>query len=140
MRAVERFVIAYGIAPIYLLLVPVSVYVNGGLMAARMTLLQVLVSLTMFEMLFQSWQQLPFACAYRPGKRPLVSILAGYLVTIGAVIPILSIFIAAAGRSGIFFAMLAPGIAGLWLRMRFTRREGWSEALLLYEDKSLGLI
>ena len=134
MRAMERFVVAYAIAPIYLLLAPVSVYLNGWPAAARMTLLQILVSLTMFELLFQSWQQLSFTREYRPGKRPLVSIIAGYLATLGAIIPICSIFIAAAGRSVILFALLAPCIAGLWLNMHLARREGWGEAALLYED------
>jgi hypothetical protein len=32
-----------------------------------------MLSVTTFEILFQSWQQLPFTCSYRPGKRPLVS-------------------------------------------------------------------
>jgi hypothetical protein len=48
MSAVERFTMAYAIAPVYLILFPVSVYVWGWPIAARMTVLQLLISLTMF--------------------------------------------------------------------------------------------
>ena len=134
MRAVERFVAAYAIAPIYLLLIPVSIHLHGWMPATRMTLLQVFASLTMFEVLFQSWQQLPFTCSYRPGKRPLVTIVLGYGAMLGAVVPVLSIYIAAAGKAAILFWVLFPMLAGTWLKLHRSRRDGWGEAPLLYED------
>jgi hypothetical protein len=44
-----------------------------------MTVFQVLVSLTLFEILFYSWQQLPFTCSFVPGAQPLVGLLAKYM-------------------------------------------------------------
>ena len=45
----------------------------------RMMTLQALVALSIFELLFNGWQQLPFACSYSPGKRPMASIVWRYL-------------------------------------------------------------
>src|SRR5450756_2401815 len=91
MSAVERFVMAYAIAPIYLILFPISVYVFGWAIAIRMTMLQLVISLGMFEVLFQSWQKLPFTCSYIPGQRPLVGLVAAYLGTLCALVPVLSV-------------------------------------------------
>jgi hypothetical protein len=136
MDAVERFVLFYTVLPIYLLLVPASIYLHGWMGATRMTLLQVFLSLTFFEILFQSWQQLPFTCSYRPGSKPLVAVLSGYGATLGALVPVLSIYIAAAGKSAILFWILFPMLAGLWYKLHQGRREGWGEAQLMYEDKT----
>jgi len=46
MSAVERFVMAYAIAPIYLVLFPVAVYVWGFPVALRLTALQLLISIS----------------------------------------------------------------------------------------------
>ena len=109
MEAVERFVLAYTVVPIYLAAAPIAVQVLGWELATRMTVLQVLVSLSVFEFLFYSWQRLPFTCSYLPGKRPLVAVLAGYLGALGALIPTLAIFISVASRvTGLFFVFLGP--------------------------------
>ena len=73
MQAMERFVMAYAVLPVYVVLTPVSVAILGWGMTLRMTILQLLVSLLIFEVRFHSWQQLPFACSYRPGQQPLVA-------------------------------------------------------------------
>jgi hypothetical protein len=117
MSAVERFVMAYAIAHIYLILFPVAGYVLGYAVALRLTILQLLISLSIFEFLFHSWQKLPFTCSYVPGARPLVGILAAYMAVLCTLAPILSV-------SSIWF----------WLRRR--RREGWGKARLIYEDSA----
>ena len=64
MSAVERFVVACVIAPIHILNFPLAAAALGGPVAVRMTLLQLLLSLAVFDVLFYSWQQLPFTCSY----------------------------------------------------------------------------
>jgi len=143
MAAVERFIVAYAIAPVYLLLAPVAMRVVGVGVALRMTVLQAIVSMLIFEILFQSWQQFPFACSYRPGKKPLVGVLAKYIAMLGVVVPILTVIIATAARFAPLFIMCLAGFAGAWLKARAIRREGWGQAKLLYEDSealtSLGI-
>lgn len=94
MSAVERFAIAYTVAPIYVVLFPVAGYVLGWPLAIRMTVLQLLVSLSIFEVLFYSWQKLPFTCSFIPGDRLLVGIVAKYMAMLCAVVPVLTVMIA----------------------------------------------
>ena len=134
MSAVETFVVAYAIAPIFILLAPAAIMVLGWSVGLRMMTLQALASLSIFEMLFYSWQQLPFACSYAPGKRPLASIAGSYLAAIFFLAPALSILIAAASNLTGLFLFLVAGFTALWLWTRRQRRQGWGEATLIYED------
>ena len=63
-----------------------------------MTVLQVLVSLTTFDLLFYDWQQLPFTCSYVPGKRPLMSLVASWIAVLCVVTPMLTIIISTVAR------------------------------------------
>ena len=134
MQAVERFVMLYAIVPIYVPLIPISIYVHGWWATLRMTTLQVTISLIFFEILFQSWQQLPFTCSYRPGKRPLVAIVSGYGATLGALVPVLSLYIGACGKAAILFWILFAMVAPFWLKLHRGRKEGWGDAAMMYED------
>src|ERR1035441_5866981 len=125
MSAVERFVMAYAVAPIYLILFPVSVYVWGWPIAIRMTMLQLVISLTIFEVLFHSWQKLPFTCSYIPGQRPLVGLVGAYIGMLCAVVPILSVMIATASRVWFLFPFFLPSFGGIYIWLRRMRREGW---------------
>ena len=140
MSAVEAFVLVYTIAPVFVLLAPPAVMTLGWAVALRMMTLQALAALTMFEMLFYSWQQLPFACSYAPGKRPLASIAGRYLAAIFFLAPALSILVATVSQMIALFVPFAAGFASLWLWMRRRRREGWGEAKLIYEDDSEKLV
>jgi hypothetical protein len=134
MAAVERFTVVYALGPLYAVTFPLSVWSVGWAIALRMTALQMLVSLMIFEMLFQSWQQLPFACSYVPGKRPAVSIVSAYIVVLGILVPMVSVMIAAASRFLPLFAGYFAGFAFGWWKLRGMRRDTWGEAPLIYED------
>jgi len=135
MSAVERFVIAYAIAPIYLILFPVAGGILGWGMAVRMTTQQILISLIMFELLFYSWQKLPFTCSYQPGNQPLVAIIAKYIAILGALVPILSVMVAVAAEVWWLFPVYGLNFAAIWIWARCLRREGWGETKLLYQDE-----
>ncbi len=106
----------------------------GWATGLRMMMLQALTSLAIFELLFYSWQQLPFACSYAPGKRPLASTVGRYLAAIFFLAPALSIIIATASQMTVLFTLFAAGFGAFWLWVRRGRREGWGEAKLIYED------
>ncbi len=134
MRAVERFAMAYGVAPIYVALFPVAVYALGWPQAIRMTVLQLLATLAMFELLFNGWQKLPFTCSYTPGERPLVGVVAKYVAVLAAGVPVLAVLIAIASEAVFLFPILLVNLAVVWIWLRRLRREGWGEARLIYED------
>lgn len=134
MSAVERFIVIFGIVPIYAVAVPVGVAVLGWQLAFRTAALQVLVSLSMCEVLFYSWQQLPFTCSYRPGKRPLPALVASYLVVLGVIIPVVARIVAVVSQMIETFVVYFAIFASVWIWWRSLRREGWGEANLIYED------
>ena len=139
MSAVERFVILHAIAPTYIVLFPLAVRLLGWRLSFRMTLLQIVTSLAIFEILFYSWQQLPFTCSYVPGKRPLIAILAGYIGVLGVVVPLLSLAIRAGSEFTELFPFYLAFFGGVWFCARKRRREGWGEAALMYEDLPSGV-
>ena len=134
MKAVERFVLVCLIGPIYLVLAPVSISVLGWGLALRMLTLQLLASLTMFEVIFGNWQQLPFTCSYRPGKRPVMAIMARSLAFVGALVPLLSLVIRAASYFPQTFVIYLPIFGAIWIWTRRRRLDGWGENPLIYID------
>jgi len=134
MQAMERFVMVYAVAPVYVVLTPVSIYIMGWGMTLRMTILQVLVSLFIFEVCFHSWQQLPFTCSYRPGQKPLVAVLAGYFAVLCVIIPIVSFMIAAAAQIPFLYPIYLIWFTFDYVWARKLRRDGWGDSKLLYED------
>ena len=134
MSAVERFVMAYAVAPIYLVLFPVAGYVLGWPMAVRMTVLQLLITLSIFETLFYSWQKLPFTCSHIPGERPLVGVVGKYVALLCALVPIVSLMIAIASQIWFLYPVYLASFGGIWIGLRRRRSEGWGEAKLIYED------
>jgi len=139
MQAVERFILCYTIVPLYAVMFPVAVKAVGWGMAARITVFQVVVSLTIFDLLFDGWQQLPFTCSYVPGKRPMVAIAAGYMGALCALVPLLTLMIATAAQFPLLLTIYGPFFGGIWIWARARRREGWGEDPLLYEDLPEGM-
>ncbi|MDR3699259.1 MAG: hypothetical protein P4L56_06455 [Candidatus Sulfopaludibacter sp.] len=134
MRAMERFVMAYAVLPVYAVLTPVAVVILGWGMTVRMTILQVLVSLFIFEVRFHSWQQLPFTCSYRPAQKPLVAVLGGYFGVLCVIIPLVSGMIAAAAEIPFLYPVYLVWFTFDYVWARKLRRDGWGESKLLYED------
>jgi hypothetical protein len=99
-----------------------------------MMTLQALVSLTIFELLFYNWQQLPFACSYAPGKKPLTSVIGKYMAAVFFLAPALSIIIATLSQLTATFLLGLTIFLTAWLRARYLRRQGWGEARLIWED------
>lgn len=134
MSAVERFVMVSILIPIYLISSPLAAWVLDWPTALRMTALQLLVSLTAFDLLFYEWQQLPFTCSCVPGKRPLMMIVGTWIAVLGVVTPILTIVIATVARMPELFLIYGAFFLGDWIWARRRRREGWGESQLLYQD------
>jgi hypothetical protein len=136
MRAVERFVVAYAVVPVYVLLVPVALRIMPWPEAARMTALQVVASLTMFEAAFYSWQQLPFTCSYVPGKKSLIMIVTGYTALLGVIVPIVAVMCAMGAQYGGLFGFFGLLFGVAWWKARSLRQEGWGDARMMWEDTS----
>ena len=139
MSAVERFVIGCAIVPLHTAMFALALTALEFPMAVRVTVLQTLVSLAVFELVFQSWQQLPFACSYVPGRTTLMHGLAAWLLILGLIAPMVAFTLAFAAADPLRFLVALPACGALWWRLRGQRREGWGESPLIYED-TMGLI
>jgi predicted permease len=131
--AVQRFVIGFGIVPVYLASLPATIVILGPLRALALTALGVLVSLLVFERLFREWRKLPFTCSYLPGKKPVWLLLFRWsagMVYLAAVPPMI---LSASGDPASFLA-LCTLLAGIWWRWRSIRRREWDESTLIYEE------
>jgi hypothetical protein len=134
MSGVEWFVIGGAIVPVQLAMGAVGFAVLPWGVAARMIVLQLLVSLSAFEILFYSWQQLPFTCSYTPGRKPLATVLAGYIAMLGLLVPVLAIVIKGVAGMWELFLVYGAAFAGFWIWMRVRRRDGWGQGKMLYEE------
>ncbi len=100
--AVQRFVIACGIVPVYLASLPASIAILGWLRALAVTALGVLVALLCFERLFRDWRKLPFTCSYLPGKQMVWLLLFRYSVAMIYFAAIPPLLLSASGELGCF--------------------------------------
>jgi predicted permease len=133
LAAVQRFVIACGIAPVFLASLPASIAILGWIRAIAVTALGALVALLCFERLFRDWCKLPFTCSYLPGKQPVWLMLLRYslgMMYFAAVPPVL---LTASGEPTAFLALFTL-LAALWWRWRRARLAQWAEAALLWEE------
>jgi predicted permease len=133
LAAVGRFIIACGIAPVFLASLPATIAILGWLRAIGVTALGVLVALICFERLFRDWAKLPFTCSYVPGKRPfwLLASRAAVAAIYLAVVP--RALLAASGELAAFLAVFT-GLVLFWRRWRAKRLANWAEVTLLWQD------
>jgi predicted permease len=133
MAAVQRFVIACGIVPVYLASLPATIAILGWLRALAATSLGVLVALLCFERLFRDWRKLPFTCSYIPGKQMVWLLLfrsAVAMIYFAAIPPML---LSASGELASFLALFTALVL-LWRRWRGKRIAQWTESTLLWEE------
>jgi hypothetical protein len=135
-RAVERFAIWCALFPLYLTLFPLGVASLGWALAAKMAVLQIIVSLAILDIHFYDWQQLPFACSYAPGRKSLIGLAGGWIAIFVAVVPVLSIVIATVSQITEIWVCFGAFIGGIGIWLRISRREGWCEGNLIYDDSS----
>jgi predicted permease len=133
LAAVGRFVIACGIAPVFLASLPATIAILGWLRAIGVTALGALVALICYERLFRDWAKLPFTCSYLPGKRPfwMLAFRAAVAAIYLAVVP--RALLAASGELAAFLAVFT-GLALFWRRWRAKRLADRAEVTLLWQD------
>ena len=133
LAAVQRFVIACGIVPVYLASLPASIAILGWVRAVGVTALGILVALLCFERLFRDWCKLPFTCSYRPGKQMVWLLLfraSVGMIYFAAIPPLL---LTASGELASFLALFT-GLVLLWRRWRGKRLAQWAEGAMLWEE------
>jgi putative ABC transport system permease protein len=133
LAAVQRFVIACGVVPVYLASLPASIAILGWLRALAVTALGVLVALLCFERLFRDWRKLPFTCSYLPGKQMVWLLLFRSFVAMIYFAAIPPMLLSASGELASFLALFTALVL-LWRRWRGKRLAQWTESGVLWQE------
>jgi predicted permease len=132
-RAIERFVLCIGIAPVFAAGLPATIAVLGPLRGLVAASLGLGVGLLFFERYFRFWRKLPFTCSYLPGKQPVWMLIVRFAVASACLVPIAQLLLWASADATSFIA-LATGLAALWWRWRAMRRTQWAAASTLWDE------
>jgi hypothetical protein len=135
LSALEKFITLFVLFPVVFLAILVAIPALGWHVALYVVLLQMLVSCCMFELLFNNWQQFPFACSYVPAKSQLATVIAWWAFVLGFLVPILGKIILTTSRMTLGFVISLAVLLGLWCWFHTLRHDGWGAAGLVYEDK-----
>ncbi len=133
-RAVERFVIWCGIAPVFVAGLPATIAVLGGVRAVAASALGCLGVLLFFEKYFREFRKLPFTCSYLPGKQPVWALMVRFAGGAAMLAPIAQLFLWASAEGTAFIA-LSTGLWALWRRWRGIRRRLWMASAIVWDEQ-----
>ena len=133
LAAVERFVVACGIAPLFLISLPAAVVIFGWTRAFAAIVLSFFTALLWFEALFRRWQKLPFTCSYLPGEKPVWLTICRYALAGTFLGPLGFLILYSSGEPTALVATLSLQVAAWW-KLRTIRRQLWASCPLRYEE------
>lgn len=133
-RAIERFVIWCGIAPVFVAGLPATVTVLGGARGVAASALGCLSALLFFEKYFREFRKLPFTCSYLPGKQPAWMLMVRFGISSAMLGPVAQLFLWASADATPFIAV-SSGMAALWIRWRGIRRRFWTASPILWDEQ-----
>ena len=135
MNAVERFLVCWGIAPVFLLTLPIEIRVLGVPAGIAASALCLLLALVLQELLMSQIRHIPFTSAYMPGKRPLVETVMLYVLSAAVYVSILgSITVACVAEPALTLIEFGLLLA-LWARLRKARSEDKQIGKLEFEER-----
>jgi hypothetical protein len=121
LAGVESFVLFWGVIPVALLTLPVELVLLGPRAGLQASLLCLLASLILMELLLFPFERIPFTSSYFPGQDPVVVTVLKYSLASAVYVGALSSFIRLAlERPGPIVFLLLLLIAG-WARARSAR-------------------
>jgi hypothetical protein len=134
LTAVERFLLYCAVAPVALLALPVEVGLLGLRTGVAATILCLLPSLTLTDLLLIQFEKVPFTSSYLPGRRPVIQTLLIYAASVTLYVTVLGGIVTLCLRGpgttlGLFGVMLV-----VWFKVRLGRLENWKVGKLEFEE------
>lgn len=121
LAGVESFVLFWGVIPVALCTLPVEIALLGPRAGLQASLLCLLASLILMELLLFPFERIPFTSSYFPGQNPLIITVLKYSLASTLYVGALSSFIRLAlERPGPIFLLLLLLVAA-WVRARTAR-------------------
>jgi hypothetical protein len=131
LRAVDRLVLFWAALPMVVVPLPLEIHLLGLRGIAEAALFLVL-GLLAYEWVFFAGVKLPFTCSHLPGKTPVWMILA-FFGLLGVLAVVHSLLVAILYNNVVFVTALAVLLTA-WVRIHRSRRQGWAEMRLRYEE------
>ena len=132
LRAVDRFVLYPGALAMLVLPFPLEVHLLGWRAPGEAVLFAVF-AVVCYEMVFASWEKLPFTCSHLPGKTP-AWILSLYLLGLLVALPTVNWLLLECLYHPALFAVTLIVLLAAWVRLFAARRESWGYLRLSYEE------
>jgi hypothetical protein len=131
--AVDRFVLFFSAIALLAIPFPLEMRLLGW-RAIPESILSALFGLCCYEGVFSSWEKLPFTCSYLPGKKPMWMVALRLFGLLALLLPLVNAILLACLYNWALFAGVAAVLLAAWWRFRGTRREGWAEMRLRYDE------
>jgi hypothetical protein len=135
LAGVEKFLLWCAVAVVAAATLPFEIGMLGWRAGLAASLLCLLPSLTLMEVLLMQFDKIPFTSSYMPGRRPVIETLVLYGVAVLSYVTVLSGIIRwciehPGWAEGLFAVMLA-----IWLRVRTGRLENREVGRLEFEER-----
>jgi hypothetical protein len=121
LAGVESFILFWGVIPVSILTTPVEIALLGARAGLQASLLCLLASLILMELLLFPFEKIPFTSSYLPGQAPVIVTVLQYSLASVVYVGVLSSLIRLAlERPGPIVILLLLLVAG-WVRARSAR-------------------
>ncbi len=134
LAAVRQFLLCFAVAPVALCTLPVEIRVLGPGTGIVATILCLLPSLTLMELLLIRFEKIPFSSGYLPGRRPLIETLVLYGIAVILYVSVLSTIVNWCLKGPRPTLVLLAVLLGAWWQARRARREDWEFGKLEFEE------
>ena len=132
LRAVDRFVLFPGAVVMLIVPFPLEAWLLGW-RAVGESILFAAFGLLCYEAIFSSWEKLPFTCSHLPARTPMW-ITALRLFGLLGLLPIVNGLLLACLYHRMVFAVVLVILLVSCARVHASRREGWGELRLKYDE------
>ena len=132
-RAMDRFALFFGALAFVAIPFPLAAHLTGWRAAAAESALFAMFGLACYEVVFASWEKVPFTCSYLPGKQPMWMQAVRLLGLLTALEMVNAIMLASLAHAALY-ALVFTALAGIWVGSNLIRREAWREVRLRWED------
>jgi hypothetical protein len=132
LRAIDRFVLFFGGAAMLVLPFPLEAWLLGWRALSESALFAVF-GMACYQVIFASWEKLPFTCSYLPGKKPMW-IVALRLFALLAALPAVNGILLACLYNWFMFASVFLAVLAVGVHFYRSRRQAWGELRLRYDE------
>jgi hypothetical protein len=132
MRAVDRFILFWGAVLMLAIPLPFEVKLLGWRAVAEVALFTTF-GLLCYEWIFTNWQKLPFTCSHLSGKIPAWILVLWGIGILGA-FPFVNGLLLISLYQPIVYAVMLSVVVAIWLGLYSSRRQGFGELRLTYDD------